>query len=368
MMRKGSKIAVIIILVLLAGAIIAAGIFFFRNKEFSFQKLKRNDIKEIAFNTVDDFYYILNEKETDVIYEELRELVWEDSGIDDVAPQNEVKIRLTLKNGDKISFQGSGHTLVMEDKAYYIEENTVDNIRKICNTWWEALQKENESRKDFSDIKVETVREVKVYEGVSLSYTLNKEEKNEVLTSLNALKPKVSQEAADGNAGRRYQIKKEDGTVLEFSVDAAVLSMNGKAFSIPEKDGKALKEKQEKWLQKVREETRQMPFKDFKAVTIKSIEANSLWFGPKELGEEEKREFLDVLCQITIAGKGTEDYIRREGLITDAFRIEKADGTKITISASQDPFVMDGKGYVIEDEQLAGKLSEMYQKFVPQGQ
>lgn len=373
MKSKRTKVAAFAVLILLVGAIIAAVAFIYRNKasspQNSFQKLKRNDIEEMAFNTADDFYYILNEEETDALYKELQKLEWKDSGTDDVPLQNGVKIRLTLNNGEDISFQGSGHTLVMEDKAYYIEGNALEDIEKLCSIWWNAVQRDNENRTDFSDIKEETVHNVKVYEGVSLCYTLSKEEKNEIITFLNAMKFEKGEDTAAENPKRRYYIEKENGIVLEFSVDKTVLSMNGKAFSISEKDGIALQEKQEKWLQEEREKTRQMPFESFNADKVKSIAlTDSSGPAARELTEEEKKELLDLLCRITIAGTGTKDYIGRAGLITEAFLIEKEDGTKITISASQDPFVMDKKGYVIEDEQMAGKLSEIYQRLVDQGQ
>lgn len=364
---KRTKIVAFIILILLVGVIAAIGIFFSGNKDFSFQDLKREEIKEIAFNTRDDFYYALSEEDTNVIYEKLQEINLEDSGADDVALQNGVKMRLTLKNGEEISFQGSGHTFVMENKAYYIDGDAIDVIDNLCYTRWEALQEENEKRTDFFDLKEETVRDIRVCEGIGLCYKLSKEEKCDILTFLNSMEIKNGQEAAADSAKKRYQIEKEDGIVVEFSVDESGLFMNGKVFSISEEDGEALREKQEKWLEKVCEETRQTPFSNFNEETIKSIAlANPSWADTRELTEEAKKELLDLLCQLSVVGEGTEDYIGREGLITEAFLIEKEDGSKISMSANRDPFIIDGKGYVIENEELAEQLADMYQKLVAQ--
>ena len=83
----------------------------------------------------------------------LQEITLEGSGTDDVSVQSGVKIRLTLKNGKEISFQGSGHTIIVENKAYYIEGNAMTVIDNLCKTRWEELQEENEERTDFLDLK-----------------------------------------------------------------------------------------------------------------------------------------------------------------------------------------------------------------------
>ncbi len=137
--------------------------------------------------------------------------------------------------------------------------------------------------------------------------------------------------------------------------------MHNQIFSISEEDGKAFKSRLDTWLQAVREETRQTPFKDLNTEAVRRITVNNpAWAEGRELTQEEQREFLDLLCQLVLIGEGTDDYVGREGLIVEGFQIEKEDGVKITISPSQDPFVMNGKGYVIENADAAKMLAEMY--------
>ncbi len=219
-----AKIIRLFVFIILICAVTTGGIFFMRNREFSFQNLKRSDIRAIAFNTREDFYYTLSDGETDEIYKELKEITWEDSGAEEVPLSSGIKVRLLLKNGEEIIFMCSGHTLVMERKAYYVEGNALEAIQGLCEKRLNSLEKENENRTEFSDLTEETVRYIKVYEGSSLCYSLNEEEKREILDDLRKLKlnraengtADKAENGVDSAIGPRYRVEKEDGMVVIF--------------------------------------------------------------------------------------------------------------------------------------------------------
>ena len=354
----------LLVLLLAAGAAVAGYFLFFQEKEFSFETLERKDIQELALNTREDFYYVFDEKETIKIYGLLTEITLEDSETEDVNLSRGAKIRLTLKNGREINFKGSGHTLIMEDKAYYVEEDVLDRITEICNDLWGRLQGESDVRTDFSDLNENSVRNVKVYDGISLSYTLKDEERQEVLRTLNGWELKVplsGKEMPYENRKQRYCVEKENGVVVEFCVDEKGVLFGDYLYSDSVDKVKEMKERQEAWLQAVREETRQMPFKEFSRDAVKNISVFNYVTGvPRELTPEKQTELLSLLREFVLVGKGTKDYKGREGLITEAFSIEMEDGTTYTISAVDDPFILNGKGYVVENEDAAEKLAEIY--------
>lgn len=70
---------------------------------------------------------------------------------------------------------------------------------------------------------------------------------------------------------------------------------------------------------------------------------------------------MALLRELTLVGEGSKDYERRDGMITEAFQIEDTDGNITTISANQDPFVVNGLGYAIENADAAERLWEMYE-------
>ncbi len=338
-------------------------------KEFSFQNLKREDIQKVEFNTRDDFYYTFDEEETDVICRMLQKIVYADSGTEDVDP-NGKEIRLTLMDGEEIDFSCSGHTIRVQDKSYYVEGDVLERIEYKCWNKWLELCSENERRDDFYDLYEATVRDVKIYEGISLCYTLNEEERKETLQALrnlgsftNHYVSKVDEtEEWFERMGKRFLVEKEDGVEVEFYVNPQRVCFNENMIAIPEEKGRVLKEKQDAWLQTLREETRQMPFSEISAEKIASVSVLSYIKGSnRELSAEEREELLALLRDIVIVGTGTKDY---EGLVggipTEAFQIEDTEGNVITISANDDPFVVNGKGYCIENTDKAEKLEELY--------
>ena len=353
-----------LILLLATGAAVAGYFLFFQEEKFSFETLERKDIQELALNTREDFYYIFDEKETIKIYGLLTEITLESSGTEDVNLSRGAQIRLTLKNGREINFKGSGHTLIMEDKAYYVEEDVLDRITEICNDLWGRLQGESDVRTDFSDLDENSVRDVKVYDGISLSYTLKDEERQEVLRTLNGWELKVSQSGEEmpyESRKQRYCVEKKNGVVVEFSVGEKGVLFGDHLYSVSVDKVKELRERQEAWLQAVREETRQMPFKDFSEKAVKNISVFNYVTGvPRALTKEKQAELLSLLREFVLVGKGTKDYEGREGLITEAFSIEMEDGMTYTISAVDDPFILNGKGYAVENEDAAERLAEIY--------
>ena len=353
-----------LILLLATGAAVAGYFLFFQEEKFSFETLERKDIQELALNTREDFYYIFDEKETIKIYGLLTEITLESSGTEDVNLSRGAQIRLTLKNGREINFKGSGHTLIMEDKAYYVEEDVLDRITEICNDLWGRLQGESDVRTDFSDLDENSVRDVKVYDGISLSYTLKDEERQEVLRTLNGWELKVPQSGEEmpyESRKQRYCVEKKNGVVVEFSVGEKGVLFGDHLYSVSVDKVKELRERQAAWLQAVREETRQMPFKDFSEKAVKNISVFNYVTGvPRALTKEKQAELLSLLREFVLVGKGTKDYEGREGLITEAFSIEMEDGMTYTISAVDDPFILNGKGYAVENEDAAERLAEIY--------
>lgn len=233
---KKVKIAILILLILVVGAVAVMGFFSLQNKEFSFQNLKKSDIKEIAINIREVFYYTLDEAEIDTIYKLIKEIHPEGSG-EEESEYGSRKIRLTLKNGEKIVFQGEGHVLSMGNRRYYAEGNGLDNLNQYCDSLIVSLNSGNKTRADFSDLKEKTVRNIKVYEGISLCYKLDKEERQEVLNLLNTLELQRLQRVQDKEVEKRYQIEKEDGTIVEFFLDGqAPFVVNGEGYMVKNKE------------------------------------------------------------------------------------------------------------------------------------
>lgn len=247
---KYRKTAVVLVVCAVLVCILAGVLFFtkIKEKEFSFQTLEREEIQKVEFNTREDFYYVFEREEADVLGRMLQKIAYQDSGTEDMDGIEGVKIRLTLTDGTEHVFTCSGHTLLMGDKGYYVEGDILDRIRVFCWEKWVDVEGENEQRRDFQDLYMETVRDVKAYDGSSLSYTLSEKEREEMLKALRELKPDYVEYTDEsrkqdwfGGMQKRFLVEKKDGVQVEFYVQGQWLFVSEQMFSIAEDKGRRWK-------------------------------------------------------------------------------------------------------------------------------